>query len=66
MIELKNLDEENRKNKRKNRKNSIHNGRLCKQIEELRAKNSKILNEKINEELVQLEMKNARFNAKVE
>ena len=38
---------------------------LCKQIEELRAKNSKILNEKINEELVQLEMKNARFNAKV-
>ena len=38
---------------------------LCKQIEELREKNSKILNEKINEELVQLEMKNARFNAKV-
>ena len=55
---IENLDEENRKTKEKIEK-------IVSTIEELRAKNSKILNEKINEELVQLEMKNARFNAKV-
>mgnify|MGYP000181270890 CR=1 FL=1 len=62
---IENLDEENRKTKEKIEKIVSTMEELCKQIEELRAKNSKILNEKINEELVQLEMKNARFNAKV-
>ncbi len=62
---IENLDEENRKTKEKIEKIVSTMEELCKKIEELRAKNSKILNEKINEELVQLEMKNARFNAKV-
>ena len=62
---IENLDEENRKTKEKIEKIVATMEELCKQIEELRDKNSKILNEKINEELVQLEMKNARFNAKV-
>ena len=62
---IENLDEENRKTKEKIEKIVATMEELCKQIEELREKNSKILNEKINEELVQLEMKNARFNAKV-
>ena len=62
---IENLDEENRKTKEKIEKIVASMEELCKQMEELRKKNSKILNEKINEELVQLEMKNARFNAKV-
>ena len=57
---IENLDEENRKTKEKIEKIVASMEELCKQMEELRKKNSKILNEKINEELVQLEMKNAR------
>ena len=39
--------------------------KLCEEITELRKSNSVILNDKINQELAQLEMKNARFNAKI-
>ncbi len=38
---------------------------LSEEITELRKSHSIVLNEKINQELAQLEMKNARFNAKV-
>ena len=38
---------------------------LCEHITELRKQNSSILNLKINQELTELEMKNAKFNAKI-
>lgn len=62
---IENLDEENRKTKEKIDKITIEMEKLCEEITELRKSNSVILNDKINQELVQLEMKNARFNAKI-
>lgn len=62
---IENLDEENRKTKEKIDKITIEMGKLCEEITELRKSNSVILNDKINQELAQLEMKNARFNAKI-
>ena len=62
---IENLDEENRKTKEKINKITIEMEKLCEEITELRKSNSVILNDKINQELAQLEMKNARFNAKI-
>lgn len=62
---IENLDEENRKTKEKIEKMTLEMKKLCKEITELRKSHSIVLNEKINQELAQLEMKNARFNAKV-
>ena len=62
---IENLDEENRKTKEKIEKITLEMKKLCKEITELRKSHSIVLNEKINQELAQLEMKNARFNAKV-
>lgn len=62
---IENLDEENRKTKEKIDKITIKMEKLCEEITELRKSNSVILNDKINQELAQLEMKNARFNAKI-
>ena len=62
---IENLDEENRKTKEKIDKITIEMEKLCEEITELRKSNSVILNDKINQELAQLEMKNARFNAKI-
>ena len=62
---IENLDEENRKTKEKIEKITLEMEKLCEEITELRKSYSIVLNEKINQELAQLEMKNARFNAKV-
>ena len=62
---IENLDEENRKTKEKIDKITIEMENLCEEITELRKSNSVVLNDKINQELAQLEMKNARFNAKI-
>lgn len=62
---IENLDEENRKTKEKIGKITIEMEKLCEEITELRKSNSVVLNDKINQELAQLEMKNARFNAKI-
>lgn len=62
---IENLDEENRKTKEKIDKITIEMEKLCEEITELRKSNSVVLNDKINQELAQLEMKNARFNAKI-
>lgn len=62
---IENLDEENRKTKEKIDKIKIEMEKLCEEITELRKSNSVVLNDKINQELAQLEMKNARFNAKI-
>ena len=62
---IENLDEENRKTKEKIDKITIEMEKLCEEITELRKSNSVILNDKINQELAQLEMKDARFNAKI-
>lgn len=62
---IENLDDENRKTKEKIDKITIEMEKLCEEITELRKSNSVILNDKINQELAQLEMKNARFNAKI-
>ena len=62
---IESLDEENRKTKEKIDKITIEMEKLCEEITELRKSNSVVLNDKINQELAQLEMKNARFNAKI-
>ena len=62
---IENLDEENRKTKEKIEKITLEMKKLCEEITELRKSHSIVLNEKINQELAQLDMKNARFNAKV-
>ena len=62
---IENIDEENKKIK--NEITVIENkmNEICKKITISRKEKSIILNEKINQELKELEMKNARFNAKV-
>ena len=62
---IENLDEENRKTKNRIDEIAVKMNELCIEIENLREENSVILNEKINQELEQLEMKNAKFNAKI-
>lgn len=62
---IENSEQENKKLKSelKNVENKMQE--ICNSITQLREKKSKILNDKINYELEELEMKNARFNAKV-
>ncbi|MGN1327498.1 MAG: DNA repair protein RecN [Clostridia bacterium] len=62
---IENLEEENRKIKADIEKHKTKMEIICKSITSKRKESSKILNEKINQELSELEMKNARFNAKV-
>ena len=62
---IENLDEENKKIKVDIEKHEKNMEIICKSITCKRKEKSKILNEKINQELTELEMKNARFNAKV-
>ena len=63
---IENLEEHN--NELKEELNIIINkmSKMSKKMHEIRIKNSSILNEKINKELKELEMKNAVFNAKIE
>ena len=62
---IENLDEENRRIKNNIEKISKEMDIICKKITLERKENSKVLNEMINRELSELEMKNAKFNAKV-
>ena len=62
---IENLDEENKQIKNKIEKIEKNMNLICNSMTEKRKEKSKILNEKINHELSELEMKNARFNAKI-
>lgn len=60
-----NLDEENSKLKEKLKVLENKMNGICDKLTEIRKQNAIILSEKINNELSELEMKNAKFNAKV-
>lgn len=62
---ITNLDEENEKMKKQITELESKMNILCEKITSLRKNNSVILNEKINKELQELEMKNATFVAKI-
>ncbi len=62
---IENIDEENERTKEKIAKIKEKMDILCDKINAKRIEQSKVLNEKINNELKELEMKNARFNARV-
>lgn len=62
---IESLDEENQKTKDQIKKIEKEMDNLCANITEKRKQNSNILNSKINKELMELEMKNAKFNAKI-
>ncbi len=62
---IENLEEENLRLKGELKQLESEMIDICTKLTELRKKSASILNEKINEELVDLDMKNARFFAKV-
>ena len=62
---IESLDEENQKTKAQIRKIEEEMDVLCTNITDKRKQKSIILNSKINKELMELEMKNAKFNAKI-
>lgn len=62
---INNLEEENKKLKTKLKNLKIKMEELCYKITELREINAKCLNDKVNEELIDLDMKNAKFKAKI-
>ena len=62
---IENLDEENRKIKNQIEEIKKQMNILCDKITIIREEKSLVLNNLINDELSQLEMKNAKFNAKV-
>ena len=62
---IENLDEENKKIKIRITNIEKDMANICDEVTIRRKENSIILNEKINQELSELEMKNAKFNAKV-
>ena len=62
---IENLDEENRRTKDRIKNIVGSMEKLCQNIKKYREENSLVLNDRINKELEQLEMKNAKFNAKI-
>lgn len=62
---IENIDEENQNIKNKIKEIEKEMNEICKITTIMRNEKSCILNEKINKELAELEMKNAKFNAKV-
>lgn len=62
---IENLDEENQKTKEKIQNLTQEMNEICEKITKERKEKSIILNEKINNELKELEMRNARFMASV-
>ena len=62
---IENLDEENRRTKDRIKNIVGSMEELCQNIKKYREENSLVLNDRINKELEQLEMKNAKFNAKI-
>lgn len=63
---IENLEEYNRKVRKKQKEIEEQMKLLADQMHEIRNKNASILSEKINQELEELEMKNAKINVKVE
>ncbi len=62
---IENIDEENKNIKNKIKEIEKEMNDICNITNRIRNEKSLILNEKINKELEELEMKNAKFNAKV-
>ena len=62
---IENLEEYNSKLRKKQKETEEKMKLLADQMHEIRSKDAKILSEKINQELEELEMKNAKINVKV-
>ncbi len=65
IFNIENLEEHNNKLKQELEQIKIKMLEKSKMLNEIRVCNAKVLNEKINKELKDLEMKNARFNVKI-
>lgn len=63
---IENLEEYNRKVRKKQKEMEEQMKLLAEQMHEIRSKNASILSKKINQELEELEMRNAKINVKVE
>ena len=63
---IENVDEYNSKLKREQQQLESQMTEIAQKISEIRKKYAQNLNEKINQELIDLEMKNAKINVKVE
>ncbi len=66
IFNIENLEEHNNKLKQELEQIKIKMLEKSKMLNEIRFCNAKVLNEKINKELKDLEMKNARFNVKID
>ena len=62
---INNLEEENNNLKDKIKQTETKMNKLCNEIERLRREHAEILDEKINRELIDLEMNNAKFFAEI-
>ena len=62
---IEGLENENKKTRKEIEKLETEMNDICKNITELRKQSAVTLNSKINQELTELEMKNAKFNAKI-
>ena len=63
---IENVDEYNNKLRKEQEELEKEMTEIAEKISEMRKNGAKILNEKINQELIDLEMKNAKINVKVE
>ena len=63
---IENVDEYNNKLKQEEQQIQQEMTKIAEEISEIRKENAEKLNDKINKELVELEMKNAKINVKVE
>ena len=63
---IENVDEYNNKLKQEKQQIQQEMTKIAEEISEIRKENAEKLNDKINKELVELEMKNAKINVKVE
>jgi len=64
--QIEHAEENNKKLREKQKETEIQMNQLAQQIHEIRMQNAIQLSEKINEELEQLEMKNAKIDVKVQ
>lgn len=63
---IENVDEYNNKLKREQKQLEQEMNKIAEKISEIRKEKAQMLSEKINKELIDLEMKNAKINVKVE
>ncbi len=66
ILEIENLEEYNQKLKKQLKEIEDQMNKLAKQMHEIRIKNAEKLDKKINNELEELEMKNAKFKVNIE